>query len=98
MDSKLKLGRKVPDKNDMQSLEGRERDRDRDRERVSEREREREREKKKKKGAHSVYALEHNDACSDTVNKVDLDSESMAGSRCRSYDGETSVTFRSNIT
>ena len=34
MDSKLKLRRKVPDKNDMQSLEGRER----------------EREKKKKKG------------------------------------------------
>ena len=30
-----------------------------------------------------------------TVNKVDLDSESMPGS-C-SYDGETSVTFRSNI-
>ena len=40
-----------------------------------------------------MYALEHNNACSDTVNKVDLDSESMPGSRCRSYDGETSVTF-----
>ena len=36
-------------------------------------------------------------ACSDTVNKVDQDSESMPGSRC-SYDGKTSVTFRSNIT
>ena len=43
-----------------------------------------------------MYALEHNDARSITVNKVDLDSESMPGS-C-SYDGETSVTFRSNIT
>ena len=82
MDSKLKLGRKIPDKNDMQSLEGRER----------------EREKKKKKGAHSMYALEHNDACSDKVNKVDLDSERMPRSLCHSYDGETSVTFRSNIT
>ena len=71
MDSKLKLGRKVPDKNGMQSLEGTER------------------EKKKKKGAHSMYALQYNDACSVTVNKVDLDSESMLGSRCRSYDGET---------
>ena len=39
----------------------------------------------------------YNDACSVTVN-VDLDSESMFGSQCRSYDGETSVTFRSNIT
>ena len=56
MDSKLKIGRKVPDKNDMQSLEGRER----------------EREKKKMKGAHSMYALDHNDACSVKVNKVDL--------------------------
>ena len=54
-------------------------------------EKERER-KKKKKGAHSMYALEHNDARSVTVNKVDLDSESMPGS-C-SYDGETSVTFQ----
>ena len=45
-----------------------------------------------------MYALEHNVACSDTVNKVDLDSESLPGSRCRSYDGKTSVTFRSNIT
>ena len=52
--------------------------------------------KKKKKGAHSMYALEHNDACRGMVNKVDLDSESMPGS-C-SYDGKTSVTFRSNIT
>ena len=43
-----------------------------------------------------MYALEHNDARSITVNKVDLDSECMPGS-C-SYDGETSVTFRSNIT
>ena len=50
MDSKLKLGRKVPDKNYMQSLEGRER------------EREKKKKKKKKKGAHSMYALEHNDA------------------------------------
>ena len=82
MDSKLKLRRKVPDKNDMQR----------------EREREREREKKKKKGVHSMFALEHNDACSVTVNKVDLDSGSMPGSRCCSYDGESSVTFRSNIT
>ena len=73
MDSKLKLGRKVPDKNDMQSSEGRERDR------------EREREREKKKGAHLMYALEHNDACSDTVNKVDLDSESMPGSRWRNF-------------
>ena len=45
-----------------------------------------------------LYALEHNDACSDTVKRVDLDSESMPGSRCRSYHGETSVTFISNIT
>ena len=45
-----------------------------------------------------MYALEHNDACSVTVNKVDPDSESMLGSRCHSYDGEFSVTFRSNIT
>ena len=52
MDSKQKLRRKVLDKNDMQSLEGREK-------------------KKKTKGAHSIYALEHNDACSDKVNKVD---------------------------
>ena len=59
-------------------------------------EREREREKKKKKGTHSMYA--YNDACSLTVNKVDPDSESMPGSRYRSYDGESSVTFRSNIT
>ena len=36
--------------------------------------------------------------CSDTVNKVGRDSESMPGSRCHSYDGETSVTFGSNIT
>ena len=80
MDSKLKLRRKVPDKNDMQSLGGTER------------------EKKKKKGAHLMFALEHNDAYSVTVNKVDRGSESMPGSRCRSYDGESSVTFRSNIT
>ena len=46
----------------------------------SERERERKREREKKKGAYSMYALEHNDACSDTVNKVDRDSESMTGS------------------
>ena len=83
MDSKLKLRRKDPDKNDMQSLEGRGREREK---------------KEKKKGAHSMYALEHNDACSVTVNKVDRDSESMPGSQCRSYDGESSVTFRSNIT
>ena len=44
-----------------------------------------------------MYALEHNYVCSDTVNKVDLDSESMPRSPCRSYDGKTSVTFRSNI-
>ena len=43
-----------------------------------------------------MYALEHNDACSVKVNKVDLDSESMPG--ICSYDGETLVTFRSNIT
>ena len=55
MDSKLKLRRKPTDKNDTQSLEGRER----------------EREKKKKKGVHSMYALEHNDACSVLVNKID---------------------------
>ena len=45
-----------------------------------------------------MYALENNDACSVTVNKVDLDSESMPESWCHSYDGETLVTFRSNIT
>ena len=45
-----------------------------------------------------MYASERNDACSVTVNKVDQDSKSMPGSRCRSYGGETSVTFRSNIT
>ena len=49
MDSKLKLRRKVPDKNDMQNLGGgggghRERERER-------------REREKKKGAHSMYAL-----------------------------------------
>ena len=43
-----------------------------------------------------MYALENNDACSVTVNKVDLDSESVP--RSCSYDGETLVTFRSNIT
>ena len=43
-----------------------------------------------------MYALEHNDACRGMGNKVDLDSESMPGS-C-SYDGKTSVAFRSNIT
>ena len=43
-----------------------------------------------------MYALEHNDARNVTVNKVDLDNESMPGS-C-SYDGKTSVTFRSIIT
>ena len=53
---------------------------------------------REKKGAHWIYALEHNDACSDTVNKVDRDSESMPGTWCRSYDGETLVTFRSDIT
>ena len=45
-----------------------------------------------------MYALEHNNACSDAVNKVDRDCESMPGSRCRSYGGETLVTFLSNIT
>ena len=64
MDSTLKL-----DKNDMQSLEARERDRER---------------RRRRGGGHSIYALEHNDAGSDTVNKVDLDCESMPGSRCRS--------------
>ena len=57
---------------------------------------EREEKKKKKKKAHSMYA--YNDAYSVTENKVNRDSESMHGSRCRSYDGESSVTFRSNIT
>ena len=42
--------------------------------------RERKKKTKKKKGAHSMYALEYNDARSVTVNKVDLDSESMPGS------------------
>ena len=65
MDSTLKL-----DKNDMQSLEARERDRERRRSRGG--------------GGDSIYALEHNNAGSDTVNKVDLDCESMPGSRCRS--------------
>ena len=73
----------------------------------AERERERERGRGRREeegeeeegGVHNVlYALEHNDACSDAVNTVDLDSESMPGSRCRSYDGEASVTLRSNIT
>ena len=67
------------DKDDMQSLEGREREKE-----------------KKKKGMHSMYA--YNDSCSVTLNKVYRDSESMPGSRCLSYDGESSVTFRSNIT
>ena len=64
MDSKLKLGRKVPDINDMQSLEGRER------ERGGEEEEE----------GGSVYALEHNDARSVTVNKVNLDHRLRRGS------------------
>ena len=48
MDSKLKLRRKVPDKNDMQSLEGREKERERERhaDRQTDRQREREREEK----------------------------------------------------
>ena len=54
--------------------------------------------REKKKGAHSMYALKHNDACRVTVSKVNRDIESLPGSRCRSYDGETSVTFRSNVT
>ena len=48
MDSKLKLRRKVPDKNDMQNLGGGG---------GTERERKREREREKKKGAHSMFAL-----------------------------------------
>ena len=67
IDSKLKHRRKVPAKNDMQSLEGREREIEK-------------KKMKKKKGALSMYTLEHNDACSITVNKVDRDSESMPGS------------------
>ena len=45
-----------------------------------------------------MYALEHNDACSVMVNKVDQDSESMPWSRCLSQEGESLLTFRSNIT
>ena len=48
MDSKLKLRRKVPDKNDMQNLGGGG---------GAQRERERERKREKKKGAHSMFAL-----------------------------------------
>ena len=62
MDSKLKLGRKVPDINDMQSLEGRERERGGEEE------------------GGSMYALEHNDTRSVTVNKVDLDHRLRRGS------------------
>ena len=43
-----------------------------------------------------MYA--YNDSHSVTGNKFDRDSESIPGSRCLSYDGKSSVTFRSNIT
>ena len=67
----------------------------------AERERERERgeegeEEEEEGGALDV--LELKDACSVRRQKVDRDSKSMPGSRCRSYDGESLVTFRSNIT
>ena len=71
MDSKLKLGRKVLTKMTCKVWRA-EKERESEREREREREREKKKKKKKKKGAHSMYAFEHYDACSVTVNKVDL--------------------------